>query len=175
MKLYVSLLLLFVTTLFFSQNSKNTQPALFLDSVLISSNTMKYLNPNNIASINSIKKDTVVNNSRYSEQIHMRSKNPKKYIFLSLEQIKDDYTTVAKNAVIYMINGELIKEDIATFKLDRNYILKVEVTNSNEFYNLRKSESKLDIIIINILGKTKENLDPKNRTSFKGYEAIGIK
>ena len=72
-----------------------------------------------------------------------------------------------------MINGEFIKENIDTFKLDRNYILKVEVTNSNEFYNLRKSDSKFDII--NILGKTKENLDPKNRALLKGYEAIGIK
>ena len=173
MKIFLSLSLLFITTLFFSQNSKNIQPALFLDSVSISSNTMKYINPDDIKSINSIKKDTVVNNSLYSEQIHIRSKNPKKYIFLSLEQIKYVYTTVEKNAVIYMINGEFIKEDIDTFKLDQNYILKVEVTNSNDFYNLRKSESKFDII--NILGKTKQNLDPKNRTSLKGYEAIGIK
>jgi hypothetical protein len=52
-----------------------------------------------------------------------------------------------------MVNGEFIKENIDTFKLDRNYILKVEVTNSDAFYNLRKSESKFDII--NILGKTK--------------------
>jgi hypothetical protein len=52
-----------------------------------------------------------------------------------------------------MVNGEFIKENIDTFKLDRNYILKVEVTNSDAFYNLRKSKSKFDII--NILGKTK--------------------
>jgi hypothetical protein len=134
---------------------------------------MKYLNPIDIESINSIKKDTVINNSRYSGQIHIRSKNPNKYIFLTLEQIKSEYTKVKKTDVIYMINGEFIKEDIDTFKLDRNYILKVEVTNSDAFYNLRKSESKFDII--NILGKTKENLHPKNNTSLKGYEAIGIK
>jgi hypothetical protein len=173
MKIFLSLSLLFITTLFFSQNSKNIQPALFLDSVSIDANTIKYLNPNDIESINSIKKDTVVNNSLYSEQIHIRSKNPNKYIFLTLEQIKSEYTKVKKTDVIYMINGEFIKENIDTFKLDQNYILKVEVTNSNDFYNLRKSESKFDII--NILGKTKENLDPKNRALLKGYEAIGIK
>jgi hypothetical protein len=41
-----------------------------------------------------------------------------------------------------MINGEFIKEDI-DFKLDRNYILKVEVTNSDAFFNLSE---KSDII-----------------------------
>lgn len=173
MKIFLSLSLLFITTLFFSQNSKNIQPALFLDSVSIDANTMKYLNPNDIESINSIKKDTVVNNNHYAGQIHIHSKNPNKYIFLTLEQIKSEYTKVKKIDVIYMINGEFIKENIDTFKLDRNYILKVEVTNSNAFYNLRKSDSKFDII--NILGKTKENLDPKNRALLKGYEAIGIK
>jgi hypothetical protein len=58
-----------------------------------------------------------------------------------------------------MVNGEFIKENIDTFKLDRNYILKVEVTNSDAFYNLRKSESKFDII--NILGKRKKTYTRK--------------
>jgi uncharacterized membrane protein (UPF0182 family) len=173
MKIFLSLSLLFITTLFFGQNSKNTEPALFLDSVFIAANTMKYINPDEIESVNSVKNDTVVNNNCYAGQIHFRSKNPNKYIFLTLEQIKSEYTKVKKTDVSYMINGEFIKENIDTFKLDRNYILKVEVTDSNAFYNLRKSDSKFDII--NILGKTKENLDPKNRALLKGYEAIGIK
>jgi hypothetical protein len=72
-----------------------------------------------------------------------------------------------------MINGTFIKDDIETFKLDRNYILKVEVTNSEAFYNFRKSNTKFDII--NILGKTKENLENKNKILIKGHQAIGIK
>jgi len=66
-----------------------------------------------------------------------------------------------------------IKDNIETFKLDRNYILEVEVTNSEAFYNFRKSDTKFDII--NILGKTKENLENKNKILIKGHEAIGIK
>jgi hypothetical protein len=65
-----------------------------------------------------------------------------------------------------MVNGEFIKENIDTFKLDRNYILKVEVTNSDAFYNLRKV-NKFDII--NILGKQKKKLRPENNT-IKGYK-----
>ena len=72
-----------------------------------------------------------------------------------------------------MINGDFIKEDLKAILLDRNYILKVEVTNSNDFYNLRESNTKFDII--NILGKTKENLDAKNNIILRGHEAIGVK
>jgi hypothetical protein len=72
-----------------------------------------------------------------------------------------------------MVNGVFIKDNIDTFKLDRNYILEVEVTNSEAFYNLRKSDTKFDII--NILGKTKENLENKNKVLLRGHEAIGVK
>ena len=72
-----------------------------------------------------------------------------------------------------MINGEFVKEDVKVIVLDRNYILKVDVTNSNDFYNLRESNTKFDII--NILGKTKENLDAKNNIILRGHQAIGIK
>jgi hypothetical protein len=51
---------------------------------------------------------------------------------------------------------EFIK-DIDTFKLDRNYILKVEVTNSDAFYNLRKVRT-FDIIN---LGENERKLTKK--------------
>ena len=173
MKLFPTALLLFTTTLFFGQNNKTEEAAMFLDSAFISTNTLNYINPDEIESVNVIKTDTIINHNHYSGQIYIRSKNPKKFNFLSLEQIKSEYTKVRKSDVIYMVNGEFIKEHVDTFKLDRNYILTVEVTNSNEFYNFRKSDTKFDII--NILVKTKEKLDAKNKILLRGHEETGIK
>ena len=146
---------------------------MFLDSTLVTSTTMEYVDPNEIESVNVIKKDTTINGVMYRGQIYITSKISKKYDFISLEQIKSEFTKIKSNDVIFMINGTFIKDDIETFKLDRNYILKIEVTNSQAFYNLRKSDTKFDII--NILGKTKENLDAKNKTLLRGHEVIGIK
>ncbi|PIF63517.1 hypothetical protein C8C87_0874 [Flavobacterium sp. 120] len=134
---------------------------------------MEYIEPNEIESINVVKKDTIINGVLYRGQINITSKNPKKYDFISLEQIKSEFTKIKSNDVIYMVNGAFIKDNIETFKLDRNYILEVEITNSEEFYNLRKSDTKFDII--NILGKTKENLENKNKVLLRGHEAIGVK
>lgn len=173
MKLFLTSALLFITTLFFGQSNKTKEAAMFLDSAFISPNTMNYINPDEIESVNVIKADTIINNNHYSGQIYIHSKSPKKFNFLSLQQIKSEYTKITKSDVIYMVNGEFIKENIATLKLDRNYIITVEVTNSTEFYNFRKSSTKFDII--NILGKTKENLDAKNKILLRGHEAIGIK
>ncbi|WP_426065318.1 hypothetical protein [Flavobacterium sp. DSP2-3-1] len=173
MKYILTFSIFFFTSLFFGQNNKIKEPAKFLDSILITSTTMEYVDPNKIESVNIIKKDTIINGVRYPDQIYFTSKVPKKYDFISLEQIKSEFTKIKTNDVIFMVNGTFIKDNIETFKLDRNYILKVEVTNSEEFYNFKKSDTKFDII--NILGKTKGNLENKNKILIKGHEAIGIK
>jgi hypothetical protein len=164
---------LFFTTLFFGQNTKNSDAAMFFDSILMPANMFEYIEKSEIESVNVVKKDTLIKKVLYQGQLYITSKNPKKYNFISLHQIKSEYTKIKSNDVIYMVNGVFIKDNIDTFKLDRNYILEVEVTNSEAFYNLRKSDTKFDII--NILGKTKENLENKNKVLLRGHEAIGVK
>ncbi|NGY38227.1 hypothetical protein FQU23_011975 [Flavobacterium sp. XN-5] len=173
MKLFLTLALLFITALFFGQNNKIKEAAIFLDSAFISGETMKYFNPDELESVNVIKNDTVINNISYVGQIYITSKNPKKYAFISLEQVKSQFTKIKNNDAIYMINGAFIKDNYNTFKIDKNYILKVEITNSTEFYNLRNNAFKFNII--NILVKTNENLDNENKIILRGYEAIGTK
>lgn len=173
MKFFLTISILFFTSFIFGQNNTVEEPAMFFDSKLVSSASMQSIDPNEIKTVNVIKKDTTINGFTYRGQINITSKNPKKYDFISLEQIKSEFTKIKSKDVIYMLNGSFIKDNIETFKLDRNYILKVEVTNSEAFYNLRKSDTKFDII--NILGKTKENLENKNKVLLRGHEAIGVK
>jgi len=140
MKFILTLFLLFLTTLFFGQ-IKNEQPAMFLDSVFVANNTIEYMEPNEIESINVIKKNTTINGVLYYGQIYITSKNPKKYDFISLEQVKSEFTKIKGIDVIFMINGALIKNNIETLKLDRNYILSVEV-------NLNLPKSKVLMLFI---------------------------
>lgn len=173
MKYLLNFSILFFTTLFFGQNTKTEEPAVFIDSNLIARNAIEYINQNEIESVNVVKKDTIINAVLFRGQLYITSKNPKKYDFLTLEKIKNEFTKIKSNDVVYMVNGAFIKDNIDTFKLDRNYIFAVEVTNSEAFYNLKKGDIKFDII--NILGKTKENLENKNKILIRGHEGIGIK
>jgi len=74
---------------------------MFLDSTLVVSATMEYVDPNEIESVNVIKKDTTINGVMYRGQIYITSKISKKYDFISLEQIKSEFTKIKNNDVIY--------------------------------------------------------------------------
>ncbi len=168
MKYILTIFLLSTTTLFFGQITKSEDAAIFLDLKVVSKNTVEYIDPNDIESVNIIKNDTLIDNVLYQGQLFISLKKSKKYDFLTLKQIKSEFTKIKSNKGIYVVNGAFIKNNIETFKLDRNYILEVEVTNSEAFYNLRKSDTKFDII--NILGKTKENLEKSTQVILRGQE-----
>ena len=173
MKYTLTFALLLSSTIFFGQKKTTEEPAIFVDSTQVANKTIQYMDPHEIESVNVDKKEVSINGKLYHGQIHITSKNPTKYDFITLDQIKSEFTNIKTNEIIYMINGEFVKEDVKVIVLDRNYILKVEVTNSNDFYNLRESDFKFDII--NIILKTKENLDAKNNIILRGHQASGIK
>jgi hypothetical protein len=149
------------SSLFYGQNNGYGESALFLDSVLISSKTLQYINNDLIASLNVVKRDTIIDDKHFKGQLFITSKNHARFDFTSLSEIKENFTKLKKEDVVYMVNGEFIKENSEGLKLDRNYILKVEVTNSSEFYNLRKNDVTFDII--NIFLKNHENIGNKNK------------
>jgi len=57
---------------------------------------------------------------------------------------------------IYMIDNDLILDNIDDYRIDKDYILRIEVINAKDFFSL-KGDS-IDFIIINVLRKTKENM-----------------
>ncbi|MEC5166352.1 hypothetical protein RCH18_002092 [Flavobacterium sp. PL11] len=169
----LSIVFLLTNIIVIAQNNETKEAAIFLDSSLHSQTTLKYFDPESIASVTVKKNDTIIHNKKYYGQIYIISKNEKDYVFLNLNQIKNEFTKNESLDILYMINGEFVKEDIHSILLDRNYILKVEVTNSTEFYNLRANKNEFSII--NILTKTKKNIDEKSNVILRSHESIGIK
>lgn len=159
MKRLFSLLFVFFALNLSAQTKKVADPAFFFDGKLVSQQTIAYIEPDLIATVNVIKRDTVINNVLFEGQLFIQSKNPKQFDFVTLEQIKNEYTKVKTKSVGYAINGEIIKDGIETLQLNRNYILEVITTNTTEFYNLGSGEIQSDII--HILGKTAKNIKDK--------------
>ena len=173
MKNILSFLALLFSTLIFGQKMKSNDPAVIFDNKLITIKSMEFLNPDKISTVNVIKRDTIIQQTTYKNQIHIISNAPESFDFLSLEKIKSEFTKVKSNDVVYMVNGTFIKDNVANLKLERSYILDVKVSYSNDFSNLQLSNSKF--AIITILMKTKLNVKNKNKILIKGEDVIAIK
>lgn len=151
-----------------STNTKK-ETAYFIDSVFVHSNILKTLDSQIVKSINVVKKDTIINKKAYSGKIYITTKNPIQHNFLTLEQIKTSFTDYTAPTTIYILDNKLITDAIETYNIDRNYILKVDGKNTNYFESLK--DNNLNIDIITILTKTKENIErEKTKIILKGMK-----
>lgn len=133
--------------------------AVLLDSVLVHPNIMTYLNPNEIEKINVVKGTVIISGEKYNGQILITTKKPKDIHLISLEEIKHKFTKSKKQHSIFMINGQFIKNEIETIKIDERFIHNVNLLDSDYFENLKNQ--KINVDIVSITTKKPENLKPK--------------
>lgn len=158
MKVFLTSLLLLTFMLTMAQTNPKKEAACFLDSKLIHENVLPYFDPNAIQSVNVAKGDTLINGKMYSGKIFISTKSPNSYVFLSLNAIKEKYTTSKNPKTIFMINGLFIKKEMETYAITEDAVFKVTLINTIEFDHLKNE----NIDIVSILTKTEENLKKDN-------------
>lgn len=132
------------------------EPALFLNTTFCHQNIFSYLNPDDIQDIK-IEKDTItINGKEYYGKIMVTLKKRRINKLLSLQEIKQQFTTSKCKKSLFMINGILLKDEVETYKISKDYVFKVVITNSKNSMNIKNL--KLNFEIVNILTKTKENI-----------------
>jgi hypothetical protein len=137
-----------------SQDKK--EAAYFLNSRLVSSKILEGINPNDIEAVNVKKGDTIVDGKKFYGKLFITLKKDKEYEFLSLKEIRDKYTDVKNDNVLYMINGNFIEEDEEKYFIEKSYFLRaIPLAKYNAY--LKKKEME----IINIHTRTSQNLNPK--------------
>ena len=77
-----------------------------------------------------------------------------KFDLASLEEIKEDFCPDVKGPCLYMVNKFFITEDVESYKLDKNFVLKVEALPSSE---IELFKGKEPFTIIRIFTNTPSN------------------
>lgn len=153
MRSFVLLLLLSVTSFAYGQNlpvlpnhthSKN--PAVFLDSVQVSSMIMGFIKPEEIVDI-SVNKDYVDHANNLTGAIYITSKNQKSYNFIDIEGIKKLYKIETADPILYMLENEFI-QDTKFFTLPSLWIYNVIVLKGSSFDTLKDNLPNLTIVKI---------------------------
>lgn len=146
----------FKTIKFEKSKTKFKNPIVYLDSLIISQNSLQFLNADDIQDLKIEKGKFEINGLTYNGKILIKSKNPNQSKFVTLKEISDKFTDCNSKHSIYKINNNYIFDDISLYKIEIKNILNITIISSDLFENLSE---KINFDIIQILTKTKENMN----------------
>jgi hypothetical protein len=136
--------------------SKNP-PAVFFNSKLVSFDLLKTINPESIATVNVIKRDTIIDSVKYYGQLYIQGKITNNHNYMSLNEFKLKYISPSDNFPVFQIDGNIVDNDYDTCLVDEKYILKVIVTP------IENTKQKIKIDFINLLTKSAKNIEESNQ------------
>jgi hypothetical protein len=100
-------------------------------------------------------------------KIFITSKNPHRFYMLLMSDVAAMYGIETSKYMIYMIENTFIK-NFETFRIDLEFILKVEILKASEFEYLK--DTIPDLTIFKIITRTKENVESLGRIRIRGTE-----
>jgi hypothetical protein len=137
-----------------SKISKNPQPpAIFYNGKLVDYSIMSTFNPESIATMNVVKKDTIIDSVKYYGRIMIQGKTTNNHNYMSLNEFKLKYVSSSENEIVFQIDGNIIDADYDSYLIDEKYILKVIVTP------IENTKQKIKIDFINLLTKSAKNIE----------------
>jgi hypothetical protein len=141
-----------------SKISRNPQPpAIFFNGKLIDYSLMSTINPESIATMNVVKKDTIINAVKYYGRIMIQGKTTNNHNYMSLNEFKSKYVSSSEHETVFQIDGTIIDEDYDGYLIDEKYILKVLVTP------VENSKQKIKFDFINLFTKSAKNIEESNQ------------
>ena len=128
-------------------------PAIFFNGKLVSYSLLSTINPQNITSVNVVKKDTIIDSVKYFGKIMIQGKTPSKYNYMSLSEFKSKYVSSSENVPVFQIDGTIVDDNYDTYLIDEKNILRVIVTP------IDNPRQKIKIDFINLLTKSDKNVE----------------
>jgi hypothetical protein len=142
------------------------QPRYYVDGKLWHANAFSAIDTENIKEINIHKNSTTHSDG----EIHITLKDPGKVNNIALlSQEIEKYLGKNDTPTIYMIDRKFLKDDLSTYKIKENYILRIEVMTSDDIKSLKQANLKLRVI--NIVTKSQKNIDEANVIYIRGNAA----
>lgn len=145
-------------------NKPERQPAYFIDGKYFNQSILKTLNLPFIDSMTVVKELITIGNKTYYGQIHIKMKREYKSEIISLTDLKSKYIKPSREPVIFIIDTDIVKSDYNEFFVDEKYILKIETQE------IRNETENLNVNVIRLVTKTKENIEEANKIWIRGVD-----
>lgn len=108
-------------------------------------------------------KIVVYKGNKYNGQINLRTSPDYKPEVITLEELKNKYTLLNKgNSCIYMIDGKVINADSQTYPVNKNYILKITISELDQVNPSR------NLYLVDILTRSPSNVNNSKEIIVRG-------
>ncbi|MBK7099814.1 MAG: hypothetical protein IPH58_17835 [Sphingobacteriales bacterium] len=139
----------------------NQTPACFVNGRFIMNQAFS-INPDNIANIEVLKVDTLIDSKLFHGQIHIKTKVDYIPKFITLTELKNKYTNLKGKSVVFMLDGNFVTADYDSYLIDENYLLTIIIDS------LQTEKEKIDLGLIKLLSKTDENIKARKQIMLRG-------
>lgn len=145
------------------EGDEGTNVLFYLNEEIVDEQIINAINPNQIKEVKIEKESIQFNEVKYDGIVYIRIKENYTPKFISLNELKEKYLNLSDNAsTLFMLNEEIIDMDYDSFIVDEKYILKIETQA------IKNSKEQLDMNIINVITRTKSNIEKANTIIIKG-------
>jgi len=144
-------------------------PAYFIDGKHFDEYSIKTINSQLIDSIHIVNNEITIKDKKYYGQVHIKMKQDYKPEFISLTDLEAKYLKQSNNPSIFMIDNDIVKSDYNNILVDEKYILKMEIQQ------IDNEKEHLNVNIIRLITKTKENIGKANEIRIRGVDTAMLK
>ena len=150
-----------------SAERKKIETKFVLNGEIVASQTLETLNPDFIESIRVEKDKNSIDN--YNGTIFITTKNAYQPKLITVQNLLNTYLDDLSQSdkKLVFLNNKVIHEDLGTYMVDERYILKIEVEKKVD------SAQNIDLYIINLIPRTRENVEKANTIIIRGQESNG--
>ncbi len=122
--------------------------------------------PHKIESFDVTANTVKIEGIQYTRQFHIKTKAGSDLKPVSLADLKNKYGKSGSRPVLFMVDGELIASDYDEYSIDENYILRISIDN------FKNTKEDIDMRIIKVLTKSKENLKKSKEIRIRGSATV---
>jgi hypothetical protein len=136
--------------------------AYYVNDKLVGQTIMTSLNPTQIQSLDVVKDDVEIDGVQYYGKIYVKIKGDYAPKPITLNELKKKYVNLENKPTIFMIDGEIIKDDYDQYVVDEKYLLRIIVDKINN------AKENIDFNLIKLLTKSAANIKSVNEIRIRG-------
>ena len=150
----------------YANSGDYAEPAYFINGKLVSKSILTTLNPSIIDNISVLDGNIKIDNISYHGQILIKTKDNYNPNIISLNELEKKYTKLKTEPAIFIIDGNIVNSNYDKYLVDQNNLLQIIVTK------IDNTNQNINVSVINLLTKTKDNIKKSQQIYIKGKEAV---